>query len=408
VVCWFMGGIAAAQQPPTPAHGYLYIEPYQARFECLVSLEEMLAILGEPKSSMLPATDQAKLRLKIERHVEKWLAVKVDGKPATAKLLSAALVKGVPGRTQPIGPDDLVVVSDTMAGMVWEIPFAEVPEKIEPEWRGFEETLTNLPVSVVVGAQSLEASLQPEAATKPGGSAQHVELSLTKAFPSRPWESHGNANLRRGADIVPVVPTDETIPIPMGSIIWLIIGWWVFSKGQKRGRKIPGRVFTTWLSLALGAAVLWRVGVIDVSVPSPQTRIQDAKQAERILTPLLRNTYRAFDQREESAIYDALARSIDGELLQKVYLQTVAALTLDEKEGTRVTVTEVGVDLDGVALVKAGAGFVATGGWTAVGSVGHWGHNHPRINGYKARITVQPVQGVWKITGLEILEERRA
>ena len=41
------------------------------------------------------------------------------------------------------------------------------------------------------------------------------------------------------------------------------------------------------------------------------------------------------------------------------------------------------------------------------GSVGHWGHIHQRVNQYEARITVEVVDGRWKITGLELLEEIR-
>ena len=46
-------------------------------------------------------------------------------------------------------------------------------------------------------------------------------------------------------------------------------------------------------------------------------------------------------------------------------------------------------------------------GWTALGTVGHWGHVHTRKNRYDAVITVRVVGGVWKITGLKLLEEKR-
>jgi hypothetical protein len=45
--------------------------------------------------------------------------------------------------------------------------------------------------------------------------------------------------------------------------------------------------------------------------------------------------------------------------------------------------------------------------WTAMGTVGHWGHIHIRQNQYEAIVTVQPIEGAWKITGLELLEEKR-
>lgn len=45
--------------------------------------------------------------------------------------------------------------------------------------------------------------------------------------------------------------------------------------------------------------------------------------------------------------------------------------------------------------------------WTALGTVGHWGHMHMRKNQYEAILTVEPVDGVWKITGMEMIEEKR-
>ena len=45
--------------------------------------------------------------------------------------------------------------------------------------------------------------------------------------------------------------------------------------------------------------------------------------------------------------------------------------------------------------------------WTALGTVGHWGHVHTRKNLYQAMLTVEPVDGAWKITALELLEEKR-
>ena len=45
--------------------------------------------------------------------------------------------------------------------------------------------------------------------------------------------------------------------------------------------------------------------------------------------------------------------------------------------------------------------------WTAMGTVGHWGHTHIRQNLYAAILTIESVDGVWKVTGMEVLEETR-
>ena len=88
-----------------------------------------------------------------------------------------------------------------------------------------------------------------------------------------------------------------------------------------------------------------------------------------------------------------------------MYLQTIQALTLEGQEGTRAKVNDLSVTVDKVT--PQGSGFVAEGEWTALGTVGHWGHQHQRVNRYKARLTVVPVAGEWKIRAMEVLEERR-
>ena len=42
-----------------------------------------------------------------------------------------------------------------------------------------------------------------------------------------------------------------------------------------------------------------------------------------------------------------------------------------------------------------------------MGTVGHWGHVHTRQNLYDAIVTIEAVDGTWKITALEVIEENR-
>ena len=45
--------------------------------------------------------------------------------------------------------------------------------------------------------------------------------------------------------------------------------------------------------------------------------------------------------------------------------------------------------------------------WIVKGEIGHWGHDHRRINRYDAIISLKPIEGLWKMTGLDIIEEVR-
>ena len=101
-----------------------------------------------------------------------------------------------------------------------------------------------------------------------------------------------------------------------------------------------------------------------------------------------------------------LEKSVSGELLTDLSLAPPPGLELANQGGARVKVktTEVSnaelVERDGNRLTIASA-------WNVSGSVGHWGHIHQRSNGYRANLEISEINGVWKLTGLEILEEQR-
>ena len=120
---------------------------------------------------------------------------------------------------------------------------------------------------------------------------------------------------------------------------------------------------------------------------------------------------RAFDLREEDRIYDTLERSVSGDLLADVYLETRRSLELENQGGARAKVKDVEMfQVQPGALRREDDGdltFDVRGSWIVTGSVGHWGHIHQRRNQYAARLTIRSVDGNWKITALELLEELR-
>jgi hypothetical protein len=132
------------------------------------------------------------------------------------------------------------------------------------------------------------------------------------------------------------------------------------------------------------------------------------KDAVVVLDSLLKNIYRSFDFREEEAVYDRLATSVSGDLLSEIYLQNRKSLVVTQAGGARARVKEVEIlDVEVNHLKDRPLGLLFHAHWTAMGTVGHWGHIHMRKNQYEANITVEPVDGAWKITDLELLEEKR-
>ena len=73
---------------------------------------------------------------------------------------------------------------------------------------------------------------------------------------------------------------------------------------------------------------------------SGSTRLSD-EHTNELVGRLLHNVYRAFDFRDEERIYDTLALSVSGDLLEQIYLETRRGLELQSQGGARAKVKEV-------------------------------------------------------------------
>ncbi|MEO8494856.1 MAG: hypothetical protein ABI614_07280 [Planctomycetota bacterium] len=117
-----------------------------------------------------------------------------------------------------------------------------------------------------------------------------------------------------------------------------------------------------------------------------------------LLGALLRNVYGAFDFRDDSDVYDALATSVSGDLLRDLYLRVKRSLLMAEQGGALSHVEQVEV-------LAATPAIEAT--WRVTGTVEHWGHVHTRVNEYRGRVTVVNEGGTWKLKALHLLDEKR-
>lgn len=123
---------------------------------------------------------------------------------------------------------------------------------------------------------------------------------------------------------------------------------------------------------------------------------------------LLKNVYRAFDFREEEDVYVKLAIGVSGGLLTDIYLQNRKSMVFEQAGGAQVKIRQVEVLEAEVEAPSTQKGTLAIRTkWTATGNVGHWGHIHTRQNVYDAILTLAVVDGSWKISGIELLEEKR-
>ena len=208
----------------------------------------------------------------------------------------------------------------------------------------------------------------------------------------------------------PTIPTIVEVQSPPSHLTKAAVGvGWVGSavlvfalihgfQKIKRGRGPAIQFVTLALLLVVVMGATW-IGMRRTRMTADRSRV--------VVSAMLKNIYHAFDFRQEELIYDTLAHSVSGDLLTQIYLEMRQGLELASQGGARVKVKEI--EMVDVLPERAGngRGFKARCRWNVKGSVGHWGHVHQRTNQYEAEFTIEPVEGHWKITELELLQEER-
>jgi hypothetical protein len=175
----------------------------------------------------------------------------------------------------------------------------------------------------------------------------------------------------------------------------LAILWLASAIRNKSPKVLPASA--TGLLLATCLATVSLGGSND---PAPE-------RATAIVSDLLHNIYRSFDYREEADIYDMLNRSVTGELLTDIFLETKRSLVLANQGGAQAKVKEVTLQDLTLKPNDNDNSFTSEVNWTVAGSVGHWGHIHQRNNRYQALLTIVVDEQQWKLQKMNVLQEER-
>ncbi|MBT8461782.1 MAG: hypothetical protein KJO44_04595, partial [Gemmatimonadetes bacterium] len=269
-----------------------------------------------------------------------------------------------------------------VVGVVVAYPTPGMPEEVRLTWEPFPGPIGALPVTFIDPENTSSTTL-----TEPGAVTWKNDL-VEDPIPS--------------VSAVEVEPA--RVPIPWLSLPLLVLAAVLLARGLRAERRVP--------SIALSRVVLAAALAVGpmvqgaLAVPGSAGRTPSERQARRILSGLLPNVYRALEYRQEEAIYDRLAVSVTGETLTEVYLEQRRALEMEERGGAQARVETVEVQEAGT-IERAGDGFSVRGEWTVGGMVTHFGHRHFRQNRYDAHVGIVPVDGIWKIRSIEVLEQER-
>jgi hypothetical protein len=235
-------------------------------------------------------------------------------------------------------------------------------------------------------------------------------VAFTAEEPEHIWHKDGNTNHIHPLAVVPKA-TEETIDVPIvpmaaGVLLLLFLP-------IARAAKVSRPLSVVVVSIVIVAGVagqsmghiemkpFWRDGI----------EMPDPAEAGEIFAALHRNVYRAFDYETEDAIYDALAQSVSGELLDEVYNDVYQGLILREEGGAICKIEQIEIlDSSMVSMPdhdSENPQFKMSCSWRVLGLVEHWGHAHRRINEYRAVYTLTFSGDKWKISDVEMNDQKR-
>ncbi|MBT3257726.1 MAG: hypothetical protein HN366_14895 [Deltaproteobacteria bacterium] len=372
---------------------YLYVEPYEVRNEILVRVKdlEQWMDLGLKGEQFIEVDEFEALKKKIGAFLLEHSKVLIDGKKLRPILDRVSFVKYTMTRTFFIDKPERMLLNTAMIGVIVTYLTKGIPQEVTVDWDLFSDKIRKVPTTAVDPAGPFPSYVTPE---------DHV---LT-------WTNFLKTYKIPTVAEIAVDDSLTKIGVPVGSalcLVLLILLLWFTFRRRKHGGEIRLQIGFAVL-LVTGCVLLYpflRVPVVRPAVLTP--KITDDK-AMALLNNLLKNVYRAFDFREEDDVYDRLATSVHGDLLTDIYLQNRKSMVVTQAGGAQGKVKDIDIlDVSVRHLNDRPLALVFHSKWTAMGAVGHWGHIHIRKNQYEANITMEPVDGVWKITDLELLEEKR-
>jgi hypothetical protein len=372
---------------------FLYVEPYEVRHEILTrvkDLEEWMEI-GLRGDEYIEIDELESLKQRIGDFLLTKNRLTIDGQAGRPILDRTDYVKvGLTG-IQLLEQPERLEISTAIIGVIITYLTDGIPEDVAVEWELFTDQIQQVPAT----------------ATDPAGP---FPTFLTPDDNVHAWTNYLQNYQLPTVQEVAIAGSLGQLSIPLASLLCFTLlapVCWQASKRARNGAPLPVAIVAAAALLIVGILSL-PYARLSIARPAAIAGVLDDQQATAILQTLLKNLYRAFDFREEEDVYDKLAISVTGDLLADVYLENRKSFAVQAAGGAQAKVKEVSIrHASAVRQDGAPLAFALRGQWTAMGTVGHWGHVHTRQNLYDAIVTIEAIDGAWKITEMEVVEENR-
>ena len=285
-----------------------------------------------------------------------------------------------------------------------EYPAASAPREVRIAWRAYPPDLAVATPGSAPGPLTILARVAAAGTEK--------IVALTPESPEILWTEAG-ARAAEDVRFLAVPETPSAAPVQVSAVaLACLAGAGIWSLVALAGARRTGRRASWMHAGVVGALCLASVlarGALPIELAPARPALPTDGEARAIFEPLHANIYRAFDYTDPSDVYDALAKSVAGALLERLYAEVYASLVQDEADGAvgRVQSVELlELSIDERALEAGAPAFAATARWRVAGAVFHWGHSHWRTQELRARYRARRGPAGWRIAASEILEQR--
>lgn len=373
-------------------YSFLYVEPAEVRHEVLIPLANLRLVLPmeheDPAFIDVPEQDAVReLIIDWFSHVNPTL---INGVPVEPEFTRVDFLRlGMKDLARRPEPQKVSLANGRVGVIMTYRPASDIVRTVSLQWTKFNGTILR--------------KIQSRVFTYP----EDFRMFEFSKFQSEEentfvWEVDEAAVPSPSQAVAVEQPPKETLSIPVATTVCVLIAVLLQLFSLRSLNRIS-------VALVIVAAMMWPFARTEIDSPFQSRTPMTATQATQVFERLHSGAYSALAFGSEQLIYDVLANSVDGELLETLYLQLRESLAIKEQGGAIARVQSVDY-ADGEVLQNDGApewpGFQFRSRWDVSGTVEHWGHIHERQNQFCAVFSVEPREGLWKITDMKIEEQQ--
>ncbi|HIF33063.1 MAG TPA: hypothetical protein EYQ75_15585 [Planctomycetaceae bacterium] len=373
-------------------YSFLYIEDYEVRHEILIPLLTLQSSVYIPRrdEAFLDLDEQEEARRQVGAFFAAGNPIVIDGVTVQPKVDRIDFYGVALKDFAQQAPAKRVSMANARAGIILSYSCKNTPNNVALHWDQFNDDIWRIGSTVYAFDEVKKHVFR-----------RGMEENVYR------WTNPGRPPLPPVENVRQLLPQREVISVYWYTLVALVIALVTGIALRMSSASRQMRISAFVIGLAV-IAFSFRGPSMAFDDPLAKPPIVAEGDARDIVEILQQNIYRAFDYKDEDQVYDALAKSVHGPLLEEIYLKVQNGLKMEEQGGAVSRVRRVELvegTIEGPFDWETGFQFRCA--WNVEGTVEHWGHIHTRTSQYRAVLRIQADQNAWRIIELDVLDEER-